>query len=99
MRRSGLPPSRAISNAATFKTMNLLDPFAFPARFDIILCRNVAICFPEQDKARLFKSVAKVMAPDGYLIIGSTESIIGLCPEFEAKRYLRAVFYQFKATA
>jgi chemotaxis protein methyltransferase CheR len=81
---------------ATFKTMNLLEPFVFPAKFDIIFCRNVAIYFSEQDKVRLFKSIGRVMAPDGYLIIGSTESITSLCPEFEPKRYLRAVFYQFK---
>jgi hypothetical protein len=41
-------------------------------------------------------SIARVMAPDGYLVIGSTESITGLCPEFESKRYLRAVFYQLR---
>ena len=81
---------------ATFKTMNLLEPFSFPAKFDIIFCRNVAIYFSEQDKIRLFKAIGRVMAPDGYLIIGSTESITNLCPEFEPKRYLRAVFYQFK---
>jgi chemotaxis protein methyltransferase CheR len=80
----------------TFKTMNLLEPFSFPNRFDIVFCRNVAIYFSEQDKIRLFRSIARVLAPDGYLIIGSTESITGLCPEFEPKRYLRAVFYQFK---
>ncbi len=81
---------------ATFKTMNLLDPFAFPGRFDIVFCRNVAIYFSEQDKLQLFKSIAKVIEPDGYLIIGATESITGLCPEFEAKRYLRSVFYQLR---
>lgn len=81
---------------ATFRTMNLLEPFSFPMKFDIVLCRNVAIYFSEQDKIRLFKAIARVLAPDGYLIIGSTESITGLCPEFEPKRYLRAVFYQFK---
>ena len=81
---------------ATFRTMNLLEPFGFPARFDIIFCRNVAIYFSEQDKIRLFQAIARVMAPDGYLIIGSTESIANLCPEFEPKRYLRAVFYQLK---
>lgn len=81
---------------ATFRTMNLLEPFAFPNKFDVVLCRNVAIYFSEQDKIRLFKAIAKVLAPDGYLVIGSTESIMGLCPEFESKRYLRAVFYQFK---
>ena len=81
----------------TFRTMNLLDPFSFPAKFDIVFCRNVAIYFSEQDKVKVFRSISKVLAPDGYLIIGSTESITGLCPEFEPKRYLRAVFYQFKA--
>jgi chemotaxis protein methyltransferase CheR len=81
---------------AMFKTMNLLEPFTFPVPFDIILCRNVAIYFTEPDKVRLFKNIGKYLAKDGGLIIGSTESISGLCPEFESRRYLRAVFYQIK---
>ncbi len=82
---------------ALFKTMNLLEPFVFPHKFDIILCRNVAIYFSEQDKIQLFKALARTLAPDGYFIIGSTESITGLCPELESKRYLRSVFYQLKS--
>jgi chemotaxis protein methyltransferase CheR len=81
---------------ATFKTMNLLEPFVFPYKFDIVLCRNVAIYFGESDKLRLFNAIGRAFATDGVLIIGSTESILGLCPEFEAKRYMRAVFYQKK---
>lgn len=81
---------------ATFKTMNLLEPFTFPQKFDLVLCRNVAIYFSEQDKIRLFKGISRILAPDGALIIGSTETITGLCPEFEPKRYLRSVFYQLK---
>ena len=81
---------------ATFRTMNLLQPFAFPAPFDIIFCRNVAIYFKEADKLRLFQNLGRCLARDGALIIGSTESLSGLCPEFESKRYLRAVFYQLK---
>lgn len=80
----------------TFRRMNLLEPFAFPAPFDIIFCRNVAIYFAEPDKIRLFKNIGKCLASDGCLLIGATESIGGLCPEFEPKRYLRAVFYQWK---
>ena len=76
--------------------MNLLEPFAFPAPFDIVFCRNVAIYFTESDKIRLFRNIGKFLAKDGVLIIGSTESITGLCPEFEPKRYLRSVFYQMK---
>ena len=81
---------------ATFRIMNLLEPFAFPAPFDIVFCRNVAIYFTESDKIRLFRNIGKFLAKDGVLIIGSTESITGLCPEFEPKRYLRSVFYQMK---
>jgi chemotaxis protein methyltransferase CheR len=82
---------------ATFRTMNLLEPFSFPNPFDIIFCRNVAIYFTEVDKAKLFRNLAKFLVKDGFLIIGSTESISGLCPELEPKRYLRSVFYQWKA--
>ena len=84
---------------ATFRTMNLLEPFSFPNPFDIIFCRNVAIYFTEADKTRLFRNLARCLAKDGALIIGATESISGLCPELEPKRYLRSVFYQWKAPA
>jgi chemotaxis protein methyltransferase CheR len=84
---------------ATFRRLNLLEPLAFPVKHDIIFCRNVAIYFTEQGRARLFESLANVLAPDGCLIIGSTESLTGLCPQFESKRYLRAVYYQLKAEA
>jgi chemotaxis protein methyltransferase CheR len=81
---------------ATFRTMNLLEPFIFPTPFDIIFCRNVAIYFTEADKIRLFKGIGKCLARDGGLIIGSTETIGGLCPELDPKRYLRSVYYQWK---
>ena len=84
-------PIRALT---TFKTLNLLEPYSFPTKFDIIFCRNVAIYFSEADKRKLFDSISRVVAADGYLIIGSTESISGICPRFEAKRHLRSVFYQ-----
>jgi chemotaxis protein methyltransferase CheR len=83
---------------ATFRTMNLLEPFSFPNPFDIVFCRNVAIYFTEADKIRLFRNLAKYLAKDGCLIIGSTESISGLCPDLEPKRYMRSVFYQWKST-
>lgn len=85
-----------IRSLASFKRLNLMEDFSSLARFDIIFCRNVAIYFSEQEKARLFARLAKALEPDGYLIIGSTESITSLCPQFESKRYLRSVFYQLK---
>jgi chemotaxis protein methyltransferase CheR len=81
---------------ATFRTMNLMEPFSFPSPFDIVFCRNVAIYFTETDKIRMFRNIGRCLAKDGCLIIGSTESISGLCPEFEPKRHMRTVFYQLK---
>jgi len=81
---------------ASFKKLNLLEDFSAIGRFDIIFCRNVAIYFTEPDKIRLFNRLGGALLPDGALIIGSTESLTGLCPQFEAMRYMRSVFYRLK---
>ena len=81
---------------ATFRQFNLFDDFASLGRWDIIFCRNVAIYFTEADKKRLFQRFRGNLERDGSLIIGSTESLLGICPEFESQRYLRSVFYRAK---
>jgi len=62
----------------------------------VVFCRNVAIYFKLEDRKKLFEKIAQVMEPDGYLIIGSTESLTGICPIFESRRYLRTIYYQLK---
>lgn len=81
---------------AVFKRANLLEPIVGYGPFDVVLCRNVAIYFTEPDKIRLYRNMGRVLAADGALIIGSTEAIGGLCPEFEPQRHVRAVFYSKK---
>ncbi|MBI5534146.1 MAG: protein-glutamate O-methyltransferase CheR [Deltaproteobacteria bacterium] len=81
---------------AVFRTMNLMEDFACLGRFDIIFCRNIAIYFKEEDRVALFKRIARVMEPDGALVIGSMEAVATLCPEFEPKRYHRTVFYALR---
>ena len=81
---------------ASFRTMNLLQALSFPTPFDIVFCRNVAIYFTEPDRIRLFQNISRCLAKDGALIIGSTESISGLCPQFKSQRHLRSVFYHFE---
>lgn len=85
-----------VRGMATFRGLNLMEDFSSLGKFDIIFCRNVAIYFSETDKVSLFGRIARALEPDGALIIGSTESITGLCPQFEPKRYLRSVYYQLK---
>ncbi len=79
-----------------FRKMNLMQPFSALGKFDIIFCRNVAIYFTLPDRKKLFNKIADSLADDGYLIIGSTESLTGVCPRFVPKRHLRSIFYQKK---
>ncbi len=79
-----------------FKKINLMQPFSALGKFDIIFCRNVAIYFTLADRKKLFTKLADSLADDGYLIIGSTESLTGVCPLFIPKRHLRSIFYQKK---
>ncbi len=77
-----------------FKKINLLQPLTGLGKFDIIFCRNVAIYFTLEDRQKLFNKLADNLADDGFLIIGSTESLTGICPRFVPKRHLRSIFYQ-----
>jgi chemotaxis protein methyltransferase CheR len=88
-----------IRSMASFRRLNLMEDFSSLGRFDIIFCRNVAIYFNDRDRASLFNRIGQRMENDGCLVIGSMESLSGICPQFESKRYLRAVFYQLKPGA
>jgi len=77
-----------------FKKLNLLKPFESLGKFDIIFCRNVAIYFNMEDRKKLFDKLANALEPGGYLVIGSTESLTGICSRFEPRRHIRTIFYQ-----
>jgi len=79
-----------------FKKFNLMQPLTSLGKFDIIFCRNVAIYFTLEDRKKLFNKLADCLVDDGFLVIGSTESLTGVCPRFVPKRHLRSIFYQKK---
>lgn len=81
---------------AQFKKMNLMKPFVGLGKFDIVLCRNVMIYFTTEDRKKIYQNISKVLEPDGYLLIGSTESLVNDTDLFVSNKYLNSVFYQFK---
>ncbi|MEJ2038164.1 MAG: protein-glutamate O-methyltransferase CheR [Desulfosarcinaceae bacterium] len=85
-----------IRSMAVFKKLNLMGPLSSMGKFSIIFCRNVAIYFTLEDRKKLFSKLADSLEPDGYLVIGSTESLTGVCPRFIPKRHLKSIFYQLK---
>ncbi|MBW1695864.1 MAG: protein-glutamate O-methyltransferase CheR [Deltaproteobacteria bacterium] len=77
-----------------FKRMNIMEPFRGLGRFDIIFCRNLLIYFNLEDRKEILDKIADVLENDGYLILGSSETLMGVSSRFRPHRYLRSVFYQ-----
>ena len=82
----------AIRSMIQFRHHNLLDGMATLGQFDLILCRNVLIYFDQPTKARTLDGIARVLNPDGSLILGSAETVVGLAGPFEPTPGLRGVF-------
>ncbi|OGV37254.1 MAG: hypothetical protein A2020_14420 [Lentisphaerae bacterium GWF2_45_14] len=80
----------------TFKKINLLDPLQLTllGKFDIIFCRNVAIYFSMEDKRKLFDALGTQLTPNGSLMIGSTESLLGVTDRFAKKEFRSMIYYQ-----
>lgn len=79
---------------ASFRKMNLLHSFSGMGRFDIILLRNVAIYFSMEMRKILYHKICTVLEPDGFLLLGASESLTGSCSELLPRRYLKSIFYQ-----
>jgi chemotaxis protein methyltransferase CheR len=77
-----------------FTRMNLIDPWPQLPAYDVILLRNVLIYFDVESKRRILDNVARQLQPGGYLIMGSAETPIGLCPQFQTHRIGHAVLYR-----
>jgi len=66
-----------------FRKLNLLDPFVGLGVFDIVFCRNVLIYFDGPTKTDILNRVGKVVAPDGFLVLGGAETVMGLGEAFK----------------
>ncbi len=80
----------------TYKTLNLKQFFTFPDKFDLILCRNVLIYQSVPGKIEILKKISENLAPNGYLIMGSGESMLGLSNDFDQTVVDGAVLYRKK---
>jgi chemotaxis protein methyltransferase CheR len=74
-----------------FEEFNLLDDYNQLGRFDVIFCRNVLIYFDVVTKRKVLDKMAQVIAPDGYLFLGTAESAAGLTNAFLPHEEHRAI--------
>ena len=58
-----------------FRHHNLLHPWPFHGRFDLIFCRNVVIYFSQDTRAWLVNRFAEALVDEGHLVMGHSESL------------------------
>lgn len=73
----------SVRKMVQFKKFNLLESYAGLGTFDIVFCRNVLIYFDAPTKTDILSRIARVLTPDGYLVLGAAETVIGVGDAFK----------------
>ena len=66
-----------------FRQLNLLQDFSHLGTFDLVFCRNVLIYFDQDTKVGVFERLAKAIEPDGFLVLGAAETVVGITDAFK----------------
>lgn len=85
-----------VQRVVNFRHLNLLDNYHLLGKFDIIFCRNVLIYFSAEIKSQIINKFAEQLNPNGYLILGASESMSGLSDAFNMIRCNPGIIYQKK---
>jgi len=75
--------SQELRDMITFKQLNLMDEWPLKGPFDFMFCRNVVIYFNKDTQRELFERYADLVAAQGYLFIGHSESLNKVTTRFD----------------
>ncbi len=77
-----------------FQVHNILEapPHPGAGQFDIILCRNVLLYLSIEKKRLAFDRLSTALAPDGWLMLGAGETVIGQTEALVADRDWRGLY-------
>lgn len=84
--------SPRLRDSVRFETRNLIEPPPSPGRFDIVLCRNVLLYFAPDMRRLAFTRLAEACAPDGALMLGAGETVIGQTERFVSDPDCRGLY-------
>ncbi len=83
--------SAEIRRMIEFERANLVEPMHGNRAFPIIFCRNMMIYFDKPTQERVVASLSQFLEPGGYLMIGHSESLMGVRHGLE---YVRPAVYR-----
>lgn len=81
-----------IRKMVQYRPYNLLDNLTLLGKFDVVFCRNVLIYFDDPTKGRILDTIATMIPPDGVLLLGGAESVLGLSKAFESSAGQRGFY-------
>ena len=88
----GWRAAEALRRQVRFQVHNILETPPHPGQFDIILCRNVLLYLSPEKRTAAFERLASALAPDGALMLGAGETVIGQTTRFAADRETRGLY-------
>ncbi len=71
-----------VKSMVKFHQHNAMEDMTKFGEFDFVLCRNVLIYFDQDTKAKILDNIAKILAKNSIVMVGSTESIYGVSEKF-----------------
>jgi chemotaxis protein methyltransferase CheR len=80
-----------VRSMVRFRQLNLLRDFATLGPFDVVFCRNVLIYFDQATKTSVLDRIADIMEPDGFLVLGASETTIGLTDKLKMIEGMRSL--------
>jgi len=93
----GIKPE--LGERVRFEAANLIGPPPRPGKFDIVLCRNVLLYFAPEMRRLAFTRLAEACRPDGSLMLGAGETVIGQTEAFASDPDHRGLYIPTAAAA
>ena len=88
-----------LREAVRFEVRGITERAPRPGRFDIILCRNLLLYFSDSMRRLAFTRLADSIAPDGSLMLGAGETVIGQTSQFVSDPACRGLYIPAPAIA
>jgi chemotaxis protein methyltransferase CheR len=85
-----------IKKMVQFRQINLIEPWSFIGRQDIILLRNVLFYFDIETRKTVLSRIRQHLKPDGFLFLGASETTLNIDKAFEQVKFGRTICYRLK---